>query len=102
MLFNGVGVCAITLSRLDGEQLALIVPFVERGILIEAFVTLQPDQFGAVDRGERLCDLGLADARFAFKQQRPLQEIHQPQRGRHIVIGNVADGGQPVRDIVAV
>ena len=78
MLFDGVGVCTATLSRLDGEQLALIVPFVERRILIEAFVTLQPDQFSAVDRSQSLCDFGLADAGFTFEQQRPLQEVHQP------------------------
>ena len=96
MLFDRVGIHAGSLARLDGEELALIVPLVERGVLIEAFVTLQPDQFGAVDRRERLCNFGLADTGFTFKQQRPLQEIHQPQSGRHIVVGDVADGGEPV------
>jgi hypothetical protein len=43
MLFNGVGVGAGTFSHLDGEELTLIVPLVQRCILIKAFVTLQPD-----------------------------------------------------------
>jgi hypothetical protein len=55
-----------------------------------------------VDRSESLCNFSLADAGFAFEQQRTFQKVHQPQRGRHVVIGNVADGGQPVRDIVTV
>ena len=38
------------------------------GVLVEPFVALQPDQLGAVHGGERLGDLGLADAGFAFEQ----------------------------------
>ena len=91
-----------TLARLDGEELTLIVPLVECGVLIETLVTLQPDQFGAMHCSERFRNFGLADARFPFEQQRTLQKIHQPQRSRDVVIGDIADGGQPVRDIVAV
>src|SRR5262249_3464896 len=83
------------------EELALIIPFVERGVLIEAFVALQADQLGGVERGERLADFGLAYARLAFQQQRPLEEIHQPQRGRDVAVGDVADGGKAGGDVVA-
>ncbi len=88
-------------ARLDGEQLALIVPLVERGVLVEALVALQADQLGAVHGGERLGDLGLADAGLAFEQQRPLEKLHQPQRGRDVAIGDVADGGKAVGDLLA-
>ena len=90
------------LAGLDGEQLALIVPLVQRGVLVEALVALQADQFGAVHGGERLCDLGLADARLAFEQQRALEELHQPQRGRDVAVGDVADRGEAVGDVFAV
>ena len=96
-----VGVLAGALARLDGEQLALVVPLVERGVLVETLVALQPDQLGRVDRGERLGDLGLADAGLALEQQRPLEEIHQPQRGRQIAVGDVADLGKALGDVLA-
>ena len=74
VLLDGVGVLAGALARLDGEELALIVPLVERGVLVEALVALQADQLGAVHGGERLGDFGLADAGLAFEQQRALEE----------------------------
>ena len=78
VLFDRVGVLARAFARLDGEELALVVPLVERGVLIETFVALQADQLGAMHCGKRLGHFGLADARFALEQQRPLQKIHQP------------------------
>ena len=39
---------------------------------------LQADQLGCMYGGERLRDLGLADASLTFQQQRALQEIHEP------------------------
>ena len=101
VLLDRVGVLADAFARLDGEELALIVPLVERGVLVEALVALQADQLGAVHGGERLGDLGLADAGLAFEQQRPLEELHQPQRGRDVAVGDVADGGEAVGDGVA-
>ena len=96
-----VGILADALARLDGEELALIVPLVERRVLVETLVALQADQLGAVDGGERLGDLGLADAGLAFEQQRTLEEIHQPQRGRDVAVGDVADGGESIGDLFA-
>ena len=80
----------LALVRLDGQQLALVVPLVERGRLVEPLVALQADQLGAVDRGQRLGDLGLADARLAFEQQRALQQLHERQRRRQLAVGDVA------------
>ena len=85
------GVLTGAFARLDGEQLALIVPLVERGVLVETLVALQADQLGLVHVGERLRHLGLADARLAFDQQRALEKIHQPERGREVAVGDVAD-----------
>ena len=99
---SSIVVGVLALARLDGEQLALIVPLVERGVLVEALVALQADQLGLVHGGERLGDLGLADAGLALEQQRPLEEIHQPERGREIAVGDIADGGEAVGDLVAV
>ena len=98
MLLDRVGVLADSFARLDGEELALVVPLVERGLLVEALVALQADELGAVHRGERLGHLGLADAGLAFEQQRTLEELHQPQRSRDVAVGNVAGGGEAVGD----
>jgi hypothetical protein len=96
VLFDSVGICARSLARFYGEELALVVPLVERGVLIETLVTLQAYQFRAMHCGERLRHFGLADARLALEQQRTLQKIHQPQRSREIAVGDIANGGQPV------
>ena len=101
MLFDVVGILADPLAGLDGEKLALIVPLVERGVLVETLVALQADELGLVHGGERLGDFGLADAGFAFEQQRTLEKIHQPQRGRDVAVGDIADGGELVRDLFA-
>ena len=102
VLFDGVGIFADAFAGFDRQELALIIPFVERGVLVKAFVALQPDQLGAVHGGQRLGDLGLADAGFAFEQQRALEEFHQPQRGRNIAVGDVANGGEFVGDVFAI
>ena len=100
MFLDRVGV--LTFARLDGEKLALVVPLVQRGVLVEALVALQPDQLGPVHGRERLADLGLAHPRGAFDQERPLQEFHQPQRGREVAVGDVAGGGEAVGNVAAV
>ena len=102
MLLDRIGIFADAFAGFDGQELALIIPLVERGVLVEALVALQADKLGAVDGGERLADLGLADAGLAFEQQRALEEFHQPQRGRDIAVGDIADGGELVRDFFAL
>ena len=46
LILDGVGILAA--MGLDRQQLALVVPFIERGRLIEALVALQADQLGRV------------------------------------------------------
>ena len=102
MLFDRVGIFADAFAGFDRQELALIIPLVERRVLVETFVALQPDQFGAVHGGQRLGDFGLADAGFAFEQQRAFEKFHQPQSGRDIAVGDVADGGELVGDVFAL
>src|SRR5690348_7725917 len=102
MLLDGVGAGARALMRLDGEKLALVVPFVERGALVEALIALQADQLTLMHRRQRLGDLGLADAGLAFEQQRPLEEVHEPQRRREVAVGDIADGGEALGDAVTL
>src|SRR5262245_38047586 len=102
MLLDRCGIFASAFARLNGEELTLIVPLVECGVLIEAFVALQTDQFSTMHGSERLCDLGLADTGLTFEQQRPLQVLHEPQCGRDIAVSNVAGSGQAVGDSFAV
>src|SRR5205807_8321253 len=65
----------------DMEELARIVPFVDRVRQVDAFVALQADQARAQDVGHDLGRLRLADARFAFYEQRLLQLERQEDRG---------------------
>ncbi len=88
--------------RLDRQQLPLVIPFVQRRRLIQPLIALQADQFGGVHGRQRLRDFGLADARLAFQQQRALEQLHQRDRGREFAVGDVAGGGQRVRDVVTV
>src|SRR5262249_10109295 len=78
------------------------IPFVQSGVLVEPLVALQPDQIRAMDGGERLADFRLADAGLTFQEERPLEEIHKPQRDAEIAVGDVADGGEAIGDVVAV
>ena len=64
------------------QQLAGIVPLVERLGRVDALVALQPDQRRVEHGGQRLGRLGLADAGLAFEQQRLRQPHGAEQRRR--------------------
>ena len=55
--------------ELNGQQLLLIVPFVDCGAYIQSFVTLQSDQLSSQHRSQGLGYFGLSKARLAFNQQ---------------------------------
>ena len=78
-----VGARRLVLARLDGEQLALVVPLVDRGIGVEAFVALQADQAGAEDGGQGLGGLGLADAGLAFDAAAGASSVDAASMQRH-------------------
>jgi hypothetical protein len=54
------------LGALDGEELALKIPLVERVVGVEPFVALQADQAGVFGARQGLGDFGFADAGIAF------------------------------------
>ena len=73
----------------DVEQLARIVPLVDRVRDVEALVALEPDQARAEDPCHRLGRLGLADAGLAFEQQRLLELECEEEDGREAAVGEV-------------
>ena len=90
LVFDIIGIVAA--MGLDRQQLALVVPLVQRGRLIEPLVALQADQFGRVHGCQRFRHFSLADARLAFEQQRTPEQLHQRDRGRKFVVGDIAAG----------
>ena len=77
-----------------GEQLPLVIPFVDGGLGVEAFVTLKPDQRTIENLRQAFADLGFADTGIAFQQQRSLQPVHQGQRRGELRVGDVSDLGE--------
>ena len=77
------------LQRPRVEELARVVPLVERLRGVDPLVALEPDQVGLEDAGERLPDLGLADPRLPFEEQRPAHRDGQEDRGREAPVGQV-------------
>jgi len=66
---------AARVGEADAQQLARVVPFVERLGRVDPVVALQANQRRVEDRRQRLGGLGLADARLPLEQQR-LRQAH--------------------------
>jgi hypothetical protein len=98
--FDRIGIRS--LPRLDGEKLALVVPLVERVGAVEAFMTLQADQFRAVDSSQGFRDFRLADARLSFQQKRASEHVHERERRCKAGVGDVADLGEASGNAAAV
>jgi hypothetical protein len=64
------------LRGLHAQELARVVPLVERGLDVDPLVALQADQLRAEDAGEDLGDLGLAHSRVALDEER-LAHLHR-------------------------
>jgi hypothetical protein len=80
---------AARLREPDLDHLPRIVPLVHGGRDVEPFVALQPDEVLAEAGREHLRDLGLADARLALEEERPLQLERQKHGGREAALGDV-------------
>ena len=80
----------------DAEQLARIVPLVQRLGRVDPVVALQADQRRVEHRGQRLAGLGLADPGLALEQQRLGQPQAEEHRGREPLVDEVVDGGEPL------
>ena len=80
----------------DAQQLARVVPLVQRLGGVDPLVALQADQRGVEHRGERLGRLGLADAGLALEQQRLGQASAEEHRRRQALVDEVVDAGEPL------
>ena len=78
----------------DLHHLSRVVPFIYRGIDIQAFVALKPDELGSEDLGQRTGHLGFPDACLALEQERSLQLERQKERRCQVGIGDVALGAE--------
>lgn len=81
------------------EQLPRIVPFVQRVPDVQPFVALQPNQIGLQRSGCGRRKRGLADARFAFEEERPFEPERQKERNGETAVGDVVLGGQAMLQI---
>ena len=98
-------VCAGLAARLeqpDLEHLARVVPLVDRGVDVEAFVALEPDQPRAEARREHLGELGLADAGLALEEQRAAELEREEHGGRDRAVGDVVVAAKGVLDLFDV
>jgi hypothetical protein len=77
-------------ARAQLQQLARIVPVVQRVVDVDALVALQPDERRAGRRGECLGELGLPDAGLAFEQQRAAQLQSEVDDGPKTLVDEVA------------
>ena len=77
------------------EQLACVVPFVERMTDVEPLVTLQANQIGVERSGGGRSQRRFADASLAFEEERPLQPKRQKKRNGQPVVCDVVLFGQP-------
>ena len=66
---SGVAV-RLCLPGLNFEQLARIIPLVNRVVDVQPFVALQANQRRIQDLAEDFGDFGFSDARFAFQENR--------------------------------
>jgi len=81
------------------EQLARVVPFVERVADVEPLVALEANQVGLERRGDGGGERGLADAGLALEEQRPLQAQRQEQRDREATVGDIVLVGEALLEI---
>ena len=78
----------------DAQQLAGVVPLVERLRRVDPLVALQADQRRVEHGGQRPRRLRLADARLALEQQRLGQTQAEEHRRRQALVDEVVDAGQ--------
>ncbi len=77
-----------------------MVPLVQRPRLVDAFVALQPYEIGTARISDGTGQLGLADSRGTFDQQRLAQLAGQEHRGRNGIGREVVGSGELGLDVV--
>ena len=73
LLLNLHGVCVAGLHSAHVQQLGGVVPLVKRFTLLQTVITLQAQQLALQCQRQGFGQLGFANARLAFQQQRSLQ-----------------------------
>ena len=97
----GDALAGADLALLEGarvEELARVVPLVERLRGVDALVALEPDQVGVEDARERLADLRLADAGLALEEQRAAHGRGQEDGRREPAVEQVRLGPEGLLD----
>ena len=87
-------------GKADRHHLRGVVPFVDRGGDIEAFVALQTDELTAERRGQHFGDLRLADARLAFEQQGPTELQGKEDDRRQRAVGDISRAAEQRQSLV--
>ena len=82
------------------QQLARVVPVVQRVMEVDALVALEADQPRALRSGKRARHLGLADPGLALEQERLLERRGQEDGGAQGLVGEVALRAQGLADRV--
>ena len=72
------------------DELAGVVPLVERLRRVDALVALEPDEPTTEERRQDLGDLGLADTGLALEEQRPVEREREEDGRGESAVGQVA------------
>ena len=76
------------------QELAHVVPVVERAAGVDALVALQADAVAAEEARQHVADLGLADAGHPLEQQRLAELEGEVEGGDEALVGEIAGLGQ--------
>jgi hypothetical protein len=80
----------LVLQDLRIQKLLCVFPLIERLGLVQSLIALQADHLQAAPGGDRLRQLGLADAGGPFNQDGLFDLLRQVDRGRDLAACNIA------------
>ena len=87
-------------ERPHGEELARVVPLVERLRGVDPLVALEADEPAPQQLGQHLRDLGLPDAGLPFEQQRLVEREGEVDRGGEPAVRQVVVRREPGLELV--
>ncbi len=88
------------LGSAEVQELARVVPLVDRLGDVEALIALESHELAAGPASKHLRDLGLAYARLTLEQQRPVQRLGEEDGGREAFVGQVLVRRERIANIV--
>jgi len=83
------GISSVPLRHAQSQELALVVPFVQRRVDVQPLIALESDQLAAKHLREHPGDLGLPNSRVAFDHERLAHLPGQEQGGGDRGLGDV-------------